>query len=753
MECGNNATALAVIATVIIFATASHAEVLLKAFPSAEGFGACTPGGRGGKILFVTTLDDYDPSKEKTIEGSLRAAVDTDGPRIILFRVAGTIALKADLWITKPFATIAGQSAPGGGICIRDYQLVLATNDVILRHLRIRSGDATRKEQMALGIFGGNNSIVDHCSMSWAIDEVMSSFGAVHNLTVQWSVIAEGLSKSFHPKGEHSKGSILQGDGGVTLHHCIYAHNSARNARIDNVLLDFRNNVVYDWGYRCGYTSGGPVFSNYINNYFKPGPSTRKGAARRVFDPGDDMPRMYLTGNILEGNEDATQNNALLVESQDEFNREEVRNTIVVVGPFSVPDVRTDSAADALQRVMAEAGATKPQRDSADSRLMEQVRSGTGTIIDSTDQAGGWPILEPGTPITDADNDGMPDDWEIKHSLGPSHEAALDADADKDGYTDIEEFLNETNPHEPETNCTVDETAFRSLQTQAIELAAKGEADEAARVERAHAKQREQIGQMKTELRVAFDTAPGPDATRVTLDIGGKAHLELARIPAGSFLMGSPESEGGLENERPQHKVNISRPFYMATVKTTTAQFCAVLGNGAREMTNENRDLPARETSWFDANDFCEVLSAVTGKRFRLPTEAEWEYACRAGTTTSFNTGAMITSDQANFNALEVTPFNPAGDYRAKITPALMFTPNAWGLYDMHGNQAEYCQDICFRKYTTEEVTDPVNDGKDGARVLRGGKMGSKAFYIRSAYRYGYTPYVGYGFRVVMESE
>lgn len=753
LESSNNITALSFTAIVFFFALASHAEVLLKAFPTAEGFGACTPGGRGGKVLFVTTLEDYEPSTEKCIEGSLRAAVDTDGPRTILFRVAGSIALKADLWITKPFVTIAGQSAPGGGICIRDYQLVLATNDVILRHLRIRSGDATRKEQMALGIFGGNNSIVDHCSMSWAIDEVMSSFGTVHNLTVQWSIIAEGLSKSFHPKGEHSKGSILQGDGGVTLHHCIYAHNAARNARIDSILLDFRNNVVYDWGYRCGYTSGGPIFSNYVNNYFKPGPSTRKSAARRVFDPGDDMPRVFLSGNVLEGNEDATLNNALFVESPDDFNREEMRITIVVGAPFAVPDIETDSAADALARVIAEAGATKPQRDSADSRIMVQARNGTGTIIDSTHQVGGWPILEPGASKADADNDGMPDDWETTHGLNPAHTTPLDADADKDGYSDLEEYLNETNPREPETNCTIDASAFRSLQNQARELVAKGDAEESARADRARAKQRDQIEQMKKDLRAAFDTPPGPSAKRVTLDLGGAAQLELVRIAAGSFLMGAPEREGGLENERPQHKVNISRPFYMAAVKTTTAQLCAVLGSAARELTDVNRDLPARETTWFEANDFCEVLSAVTGRKFRLPTEAEWEYACRAGTTTAFNTGATISSEQANFNALEQTPFNPAGEYRAKITPARMFPPNAWGLYDMHGNQAEYCQDICFRKYTADEVTDPVNDGKEGARVLRGGKMGSKAFYIRSAYRYGYTPYVGYCFRVVMESD
>jgi formylglycine-generating enzyme required for sulfatase activity len=189
----------------------------------------------------------------------------------------------------------------------------------------------------------------------------------------------------------------------------------------------------------------------------------------------------------------------------------------------------------------------------------------------------------------------------------------------------------------------------------------------------------------------------------------------------------------------------------MAATLTTTAQLCAIYGPDARPMTDENRDLPAKETNWVEATECCEILSGATSHAFRLPTEAEWEYACRAGTTTPFNTGATITTDQANFNGLEATPFNPVGVFRGTFTPVRSFPPNAWGLYDMHGNEAEYCQDRCFRKYTTEEVTDPVGPDEGNARVLRGGKSTSKAFFLRSAFRYGYTPYVGYGFRAVME--
>jgi len=745
--------AIALALACVLLVIASPAESLLKAFPTAEGFGATTPGGRGGKVLLVTTLEDYLPGKEQRIEGSLRAAVETEGPRTLVFRVGGTIALKADLWITKPFITIAGQSAPGGGICIRDYQIVLGTNDVILRHLRIRSGDVTRKEQMSLGIFGGNNSIVDHCSMSWAIDEVMSSFGNVHNLTVQWSLIAEGLSKSYHPKGEHSKGSILQGDGGVSIHHSVYAHNSARNTRIDNMLLDFRNNVVYNWGYRCGYTHSGPIFVNYINNVFKPGPSTRKSAIERVFVPGDDIARMHFAGNLHLGQPEANMNNALLLYPDKGYDAALLRETVLVQAPFLAPQVATDQTDAVLARVLADAGATKPARDSADARLMHEIETGTGRIIDSQDDVGGWPVLDAGVPAEDADLDGMADEWERANSLNPGDATDNIADADTDGYTNIEELLNATDPRTPEVDCAVDKAEFTSIQQQALELSAAGRRAQLARSNAAVAAKEAQVESIKQSLNVTISPPSLIEGREyIEVALGGKSKLHLVRIAAGKFLMGSPESEGGLDNERPQHEVTISRPFYMAVVPTTTAQYCAVLGEDARELTEKTQDLPAKEVSWFEAVEYCEILSEITGAKFRLPTEAEWEYACRAGTTTAFYTGETIASTQANFNALEASQLNPAGDFHSRIMPVQTYPPNPWGLFDMPGNEAEWCRDICYRKYTTKAEIDPVNDGPDGARVLRGGKSGSKAFYVRSASRYGYTPHVGYSFRIVMEA-
>jgi hypothetical protein len=722
-------------------------ETLLAAFPGAEGFGAATPGGRGGDVHFVTSLDDYVPGVGEPIPGSLRAAVDAKGPRYVLFRVGGTITLKSDLWIREPFITIAGQSAPGGGIAIRDYQVVLATNDVVLRHLRIRSGDRTKKEQMSVGIFGGNNSIIDHCSMSWAIDEVMSAFGA-HNLTVQWSTIAEGLSRSFHPKGEHSKGSILDGTGGITVHHSIYAHNAARNARVNTIVLDFRNNVVYNWGYRGGYTTAGPAFINYVNNYFKAGPDTKKGVRTRVFEPGDDSPRLFFVGNVLADSPEQTANNQLLIRTLKNADKDAFAKLVFVNEAFAAPEVATDTAEAALERVLAKAGATLPLRDSADARLMEEIRTGTGRIIDSPNDVGGWPELAAGEATPDSDNDGLPDAWEERHNLAEALE-----DTDDDGYPNLEEFLNATDPNKAEIDNLLDAESFHTLQQDAIDLCVDaGRAFKA--LNDARAKERDaQRDATLAAMAITLNPREGGRPGGQIIDLGGEASIVLEPIPAGTFLMGSPESEGGAADEHPQQPVTISRDFHMSATMITNQQYNAIMGKTERRDEAGEENFPAEEVNWFDAMEFCERLGKKLGRTFRLPTEAEWEYACRAGTTTAFYTGDTITSDQANFDGQEATRYNPAGVYRGDIIAVAQFPPNSWGLYDMHGNQSQYCLDNVGRKYTTEPVIDPMGPEGDGAKVMRGGRAKSKAEFIRSAARYGYAPGIGYCFRIVMLPE
>lgn len=732
------------IALAVLLLPGVPAETLLPAFPGAEGFGAATPGGRGGQVLFVTTLEDFIPGQEAPIPGSLRAAVNTQGPRYVLFRVAGTIDLKADLWIQNPFITIAGQSAPGGGIAIRDYQVVLATNDVILRHLRIRSGDRTKKEQMAVGIFGGNNSIIDHCSMTWAIDEVMSSFGA-WNFTAQWCTIAEGLSRSFHPKGEHSKGSILDGTGGITVHHSIYAHDAARNPRVNNIVLDFRNNIVYNWGYRGGYTTAGPAFINYVNNYFKAGPDTSKGVRTRVFEPGDDTPRFFFEGNVLADGSEQTANNQLLIRLPKNAEKEAFTKTVFVAEAFPAPPVTTESAESAFEHVLAAAGATLPTRDRADLRLMDEIRTGTGRIINSPADVGGWPELAAGDVAPDADNDGLPDAWEQQYQI----EDAL-ADFDQDGYPNLEEFLNHTDPRKPEMTAPIDAATFRGLQQAAL-ICCK-DAGEAFKARNA-ALEKERDAQRDAALaamEIIMTPRDGGRPGGLVVNLGKEATITLESIPAGSFLMGSPESEGGPSDEHPQQPVTISRDFHMSATMITNQQYNAIMGATERRAQAEDRDLPAIEVNWFDAMEFCERLGRKLGRTFRLPTEAEWEYACRAGTTTAFYTGDTITTDQANFDGQEATRYNPAGVYRGDIIAVASFPPNPWGLYDMHGNQAQYCLDNVGRVYSTEPVIDPTGPEGEGAKVMRGGRAKSKAEFIRSAARYGYAPDIGYCFRIVM---
>ena len=240
----------------------------LPAFPGAEGFGATTPGGRGGKVLIVSNLNDSG-------RGSLRAAIETEGPRIIVFRVAGIIDLKSPIRVTQPFVTVAGHSAPGGGITLRGHGISVNTHDVVIRYLRSRPGDISGTEVDGLSIGGASaNVVIDHCSVSWSVDENLSPSGAIRDVTVQWSIISEGLNRSVHAKGAHGYGSLTRASGGLTLHHNLWAHNASRNPRLGCNYgrppfprFDVRNNVIYNAG---GPNVAGDTFeANYIANYHK----------------------------------------------------------------------------------------------------------------------------------------------------------------------------------------------------------------------------------------------------------------------------------------------------------------------------------------------------------------------------------------------------------------------------------------------------------------------------------------------------
>jgi pectate lyase len=444
----------AVVCTLLSLSPLALAGVWIPAFPGAEGFGAATVGGRGGTVIEVTNLSDSGP-------GSFRAAVEASGPRTVVFRVGGTIELQSTVLFTNPYITIAGQTAPGGGIAFKNTLFFnryedpsasfdIRTHDVICRYVRIRPGagpaGTTGSEIDCVQIYNGGayNLIFDHCSMSWAVDENISSWGDPHDFTIQWCLIAEGLRNSVHSKGAHSMGLLLgsQGATRISVHHNLLAHNVDRNPRFKTSgVVDCVNNVFYDYGDYAGVLSADydnmPV--NYVGNYVKRGPNTTGGNYEMdVWEEPVYAPLLYVDGNLGPHRTDDTQPNINVVAPG-------ARTHIVATPCESVPVVTT-SATAALSSVSGAAGATLPMRDSADLRIISDVMNGTGRMVDDPSQVGGWPTLAAGTPSTDSDHDGMPDAWETAHHLDPQNPADGALDADGDGYTNLEEYLNGADP-------------------------------------------------------------------------------------------------------------------------------------------------------------------------------------------------------------------------------------------------------------------------------------------------------------------
>lgn len=413
------------------------------AFPGAEGFGKYTVGGRGGAVYEVTNLDDHGP-------GSLREAYEAKGPRTVVFRVSGTIPLESEIRIKNPYITIAGQTAPGDGICVRNYMVKLDTENVIIRYMRFRPGDEAGIE---LDGFGGDGAffVIDHCSVSWAIDETLS-INKSANISVQWCMVTESLTKSVHKKGSHGYGGLWGGPGG-SFHHNILAHHSSRNPRAsgneDSGLLDFRNNVIYNWGFNSAY--GGELWPrNWINNYYKYGPATRDDVRDRIFLQKDPRGKTYTAGNFVWGFPEISADNWAggMDFSPD---GEATEATLRVDTPYAVAPVTTQSAEEAYALVLASAGCSL-HRDSVDTRIIHEVETGTATygetyggggkgLIDSQTAVGGWPNLASAPAPDDRDHDGMPDSWEEAHGLD-SDNGADGAIADTPGgYTHLEQYL------------------------------------------------------------------------------------------------------------------------------------------------------------------------------------------------------------------------------------------------------------------------------------------------------------------------
>jgi pectate lyase len=426
-------------------------QVGLPVFPGAEGFGTRTVAGRGGKVIEVTSLADDGP-------GTLRAAVSEPSPRIIVFRVSGIIEQKSELQVLHPFVTLAGQTAPGGGICIKGAGITIMTHDILIQHIRIRPGnrgpvDADINDAISiLGKYGGQNDdayniVVDHVSASWGEDETVSTWYGAHDITISWCIISEALNRSRHRKKTHSAG-LLIGDSSyhVSIHHNLLAHNDFRNPLIaQGGTHDIVNNVIYNWGVLpaeiCDYDSN--TFLNFIGNYFIAGSSTNPGPFEILFPEGN--PRIYVEDNIGPHRPDPNMDDWAIVGfrwGEEGIAPEKYRSHT----KFETPPVTSTSPIEARDIVLAQAGAISPQRDAVDQRIVNDVKDGTGSIIDSPDDVGGYPKLNSNTPPVDTDHDGMPDDWELNNGLDPEDASDGNGDLDKDGYTNIEEYLHSLSP-------------------------------------------------------------------------------------------------------------------------------------------------------------------------------------------------------------------------------------------------------------------------------------------------------------------
>jgi pectate lyase len=424
----------------------------VPAFPGAEGFGTQTPGGRGGAVLKVTNLDDSGP-------GSLRAALTASGPRTVVFGVSGTISLKSRIDVEDPYVTVAGQTAPGGGItlridpaaspCVDQGTMLISTHDVVVRYLRFRPGPTTCADDShdALTIYkaGTENVVIDHASLSWAVDEVVNTYDASQNITISNSIIAEGLSNSTHPDGEHSKGALLGGVDAhnVSLHGNLFVSNVDRNPQISGIsVADVRNNVIYNYGAGSGSgvtlvsSSKGEPRVNWVGNYYKPGPSSDPNRPEFAVHSGSTGDTWQWYG---EANMRWTPNG--LVSARVHSGATASRRT----SPFAAAPVTTTSAAAAYDLVLAHAGAAVPFRDAVDRRLVQSVLDGTGQLIDSPNQVGGYPTLPSAPAAPDDDGDGMPNSAEVAYGTNPNV-ADSTGDLDQNGYTNIEDWFNGLTP-------------------------------------------------------------------------------------------------------------------------------------------------------------------------------------------------------------------------------------------------------------------------------------------------------------------
>ncbi|APZ48036.1 pectate lyase [Polaribacter reichenbachii] len=411
------------------------------AFPSAEGFGKYTTGGRGGIIYKVTNLNDDG-------EGSFRKGIKKKGARIIVFDVSGTIELKSKLDVNKGKGnlTILGQTAPGKGITIKGYPFTIKANNVILRYLRFRMGDINKFQGDALGCGNTENVIIDHCSISWGTDE-NASFYNNKNFTLQWCIISEALNKSVHKKGAHGYGGIWGGIN-ASFHHNLLANNNSRNPRFsgskttknaDNEFVDFRNNVIYNWGANSIYGGENGTY-NIVNNYFKSSVATTSSKVNRIVSPSKPYGKFFVDGNYVNGFPIISKNNWNGGVQCDNLIDTKLSKEINID-----KNIKTTSSLISYNDVLKNAGASI-KRDKVDIRIVKNTKKGTisfkNGIIDSQDDVKGWPIIKLKKAKKDTDNDGIPDCWEKKNNLNFKDKKDASLKTLNKNYSNVEVYAN-----------------------------------------------------------------------------------------------------------------------------------------------------------------------------------------------------------------------------------------------------------------------------------------------------------------------
>ncbi|CAN5794709.1 pectate lyase [soil metagenome] len=435
------------------------------AFPGAEGFGKYATGGRGGKVTAVTNLNDDG-------EGSFRNALEKypGEPLTVIFKVSGIIELKSKIQIKRSNLTIAGQTAPGDGICLKDHSFMLNGaaskgnhGNIIIRFIRSRPGGTLKSGLYGFDLENCHDVIIDHCSFSWANEECAALYDT-KNTTVQWCIVSEGLYEAGHMKGHRGYGGVWGGQY-ASYHHNLIAHQNSRAVRFNGArahdtmaIIDYRNNVIYNWGNANACyggevnIAGGVSQINMVNNYYKPGPASPSKLkfihANYDEKKAKGIGQWYLNGNIMEGDKALTKDNYKGLDLSEGGHAKEAISS----QPFYIAiPIPKQIAKDACDAVLKYSGAVLPKRDAVDSRVVAETQHGTATgmgsfrkagIIDSPEAVGGWGEFKNAPAPIDTDEDGMPDDWEKQHGLN-ANDATDRNKMDNNGYTMLENYLNE----------------------------------------------------------------------------------------------------------------------------------------------------------------------------------------------------------------------------------------------------------------------------------------------------------------------